>query len=160
MESVELENVSNTFSNDSELALAIFKSPLTSICMSVRVHAMDLPPTWSQACICGHVFSVPQAYSCHKCSCEKSKKQLSGALERAKEVWQVKKCRKVEVGQSGASDGLSNQNHDDALWPSGLSPVEVLDDVCVHPQVRLSIYQQHHLLRGSSSECRDLHCEL
>ena len=84
-----------TFSNDS-LAFES-KSQLTSICMSVCVHAMDLPPAWSQACICGRVFSVPQAFSCHKCSCPKLKKRFSSTLERAKEVWpgQSRKRRKV-----------------------------------------------------------------
>jgi hypothetical protein len=146
-----LESINITFSNDS-LAFES-KSPLTFICTSVRVHVMDLPPAWSQACICGRVFSVPQAFSCHKRSCPKSKKRFSSVLERAKEVWQARKRRKVEVDQSAseASEGSSNQN--DTSCPS---PVELLSYTCVHPQVRLSSYQQHRLLIGSFSECRDL----
>ena len=119
------------------------KSSLTSICMSFRVHAMDLLPAWSQACICGRVFSVsrrihtlatcpitsrtrslavkltvislaeptsfelplvtmdlfpawsqtcvclPQVYTFHQRSCQRTKKRLLGALEKAKDVLQV-----------------------------------------------------------------------
>jgi hypothetical protein len=57
---------------------------------------MDLPPAWSQSCICGRIFSVPQAYTCHKRSCLKTKKRLSGALEKAKDVWKANKRRKTE----------------------------------------------------------------
>src|ERR1700678_1982238 len=95
---------------------------------------MDLPPAWSQACICGRVFSVPRAFSCHKRSCPSSKKRLLSALERAKEVWQSRKCRKAEVDQSEALEGSSNQN--DTSCPS---PVKALNYTCVHPEVRLSI---------------------
>src|ERR1700678_1043035 len=115
---------------------------------------MDLPPAWSQACICGHVFSIPQAFSCHKRSCPSSKKRLSSALERAKEVWQSRKRRKAEVDQSEALEGSSN--HNDASCPS---PVEALNYTCVHPEVRLSSYQPHRLLIGYCSECRDLRCK-
>ena len=104
---------------------------------------MDLPPAWSQACICGRVFSVPQAFSCHKRSCPKSKKRLSSALERAKEVWQARKRRKAEVDQSAseASEDSSKQNDSNTSRPS---PVDVLNYTCVHPQVsRLSSYQPH-----------------
>jgi hypothetical protein len=121
---------------------------------SVRVHTMDLPPAWSQACICGRVFSLPQALSCHQRSCPRLKKRLSSALEKAKEVWQSRKRRKAEVDQNEALEGSSNQN--DTSCPS---PVEVLNYTCVHPEVRLCHYQQHLLLIGSCSECRDLWCK-
>src|ERR1700678_1432871 len=127
------------------------KFPLTSIC---RVHPMDFAPAFSQACICGRVVSVPQAFSCHKRSCPSSKKQLLSALEREKEVWQSRKRRKAEVDQSEASEGSSNQN--DTSCPS---PVAALNYTCVHAEVRLSSYQPHCLLIGSCSECRDLRCK-
>ena len=57
---------------------------------------MDVPPAWSQACICGRTFSVPQAYTYHMRSCPKTKKQLSSALQQAKEVFQARKRRKME----------------------------------------------------------------
>ena len=58
--------------------------------------AMDLPSTWSQTCICGHTFLLPQAYTFHTCSCQKTKKRLASALEKAKESWQAKKRQKTE----------------------------------------------------------------
>ena len=42
--------------------------------LSVLFYAMDVPPAWSQACICGRTFSVPQAYTCHASSCPTMKK--------------------------------------------------------------------------------------
>ena len=57
---------------------------------------MDLPPAWSQTCICGWTFLALQAYTCHTRSCPKTKKWLFSALEKAKEIFQVKKCQKIE----------------------------------------------------------------
>jgi hypothetical protein len=78
---------------------------------------MDVPPAWSQACICGRVFSVPQAYTFHKRSCQKTKKRLSCALEKAKEVWQAKKRRKTEEATriEETADSPSNQNVSEPL---------------------------------------------
>src|SRR3984885_13505178 len=72
---------------------------------------MDLPPAWSQACVCGRIFLVPQAYTCHSHSCPKTKKRLSCTLGKAKEVWEAKKHRKTEeLTQSEAVGCSSNQN--------------------------------------------------
>ena len=57
---------------------------------------MEFPSAWYQVCICGRTFSVPQAYTYHKRSCEQTKKRLAGALDKAKEVWQVKKRQRLE----------------------------------------------------------------
>ena len=57
---------------------------------------MDLPPAWSQACVCGRAFSLPQAYTFHQRSCQRTKKRLLGALEKAKDILQASKRRKVE----------------------------------------------------------------
>jgi hypothetical protein len=61
---------------------------------------MDQPPAWYQMCVCGRNFSVPQAYTFHKRSCQQTKKRLSGALDKAKEVWHSKKRRTTEMMQS------------------------------------------------------------
>jgi hypothetical protein len=61
---------------------------------------MDLPSAWCQVCVCGCTFSVLQAYTFHKRSCQKTKKRLSSALEKAKEVWQSKKHQKMEIIQT------------------------------------------------------------
>lgn len=58
---------------------------------------MDSPSAWYQLCACGRTFSVLQAYSYHKHSCQKTKKRLASALEKAKEVWETKKRRKTEA---------------------------------------------------------------
>jgi hypothetical protein len=72
-------------------------------------YGMDLPPAWFQTCACGRTFSLPQAYTYHKRGCQRTKKRLSGALERAREVWQAKKRQKTE---KHASDVLASTNLD------------------------------------------------
>ena len=69
--------------------------------------AMDLPSAWCQVCVCGRTFSVPQAYTGHKRSCQKTKKRLSSALDKAKEVWQSRKCWKM---QSPTMENPPDQN--------------------------------------------------
>ena len=93
---------------------------------------MDVPPAWSQTCICGRIFSVPQAYTYHKRSCQKTKKRLSCALEKAKEVWQARKRRKTEEATriEETAGSPSNQNVaaeplDDALLHGALHELEV-----------------------------------
>jgi hypothetical protein len=58
--------------------------------------AMELPPAWSQTCICRCIFSVQQAYTFHRRTCSKMKKWFSSALVKAKEVWHAKKRQKME----------------------------------------------------------------
>jgi hypothetical protein len=70
---------------------------------------MDLPAAWCEVCLCGRSFSSPQAYSFHKRGCKETKKRLSGALEKAKEVWQAKKRQRTEAKASNEiSPGPSN----------------------------------------------------
>jgi hypothetical protein len=69
---------------------------------------MEFPSAWYQVCICGHTFSVPQAYTYHKRSCKQTKKRLSGALDKAKEVWQVKKHQKLEEKTVAERANVSN----------------------------------------------------
>jgi hypothetical protein len=70
---------------------------------------MDLPSAWCQVCVCGRTFSVLQAYTFHKRSCQKTKKRLSSALDKAKEVWKSKKHRKMEVVQTPAAENHPEQ---------------------------------------------------
>jgi hypothetical protein len=80
---------------------------------------MDLPPAWCQVCVCGRTFSVPQAYTFHQRSCQKTKKWLSSALDKAKEVWQSKKCRIMEVMQGTTTESppevVEQESNDAAL---------------------------------------------
>jgi hypothetical protein len=109
-------------------------------------YRMDLPPAWSQACACGRLFSVPQAYTCHKCSCQKTKKWLSCALEKAKEVWQAKKHRKTEEGTQ------SEAAHSESRLNEGLNATELLLNDAplpgIYPQVGFSPMQVYRLWRG------------
>jgi hypothetical protein len=101
---------------------------------------MDLSSasSWSQICVCGRQFSVPQAYTCHKRSCQKTKKRLSTVLEKAKDVWQAGKRRKMEEKTpSQVGHNLSNKStaaepaSDDALAP--VTEPEVVADPEVKP---------------------------
>ena len=77
----------------------IFTQP-ASKSFDLPLVTMDLPPAWSQTCVCGCAFSLLQAYTFHQCSCQRTKKRLLGALEKAKDILQARKCRKVESGRS------------------------------------------------------------
>jgi hypothetical protein len=97
---------------------------------------------WSQACICGRIFSVPQAYSHHKQSCLKTKKRLSDALASAKEVWQIKKHRKGDRSQ--VVECSLNEN---------VAAELSLNDGClqlVHPQVRFHAGSALSLIKSLS----------
>jgi hypothetical protein len=105
---------------------------------------MDLPSAWCQHCVCGRTFSVPQAYSCHKRSCQKTKKRLSGALEKAKEAWQVKKRRKVE-GKAQLAEGPSSTPNvvaeiasDDTVAADPEVDIEILVSVLITPLIMLA----------------------
>jgi hypothetical protein len=70
----------------------------------------DLLPAWCQVCVCSRTFSVPQAYTFHKRSCQKTRKRLSSALDKAKEVWQSKKRQKMEAIQCPTAGNPPDQN--------------------------------------------------
>lgn len=59
------------------------------------------------ACLCGRTFSQSSALSYHKRSCKPSKRRLDGALEKAKEVWDAKKKRRVEAIELGRKNSSS-----------------------------------------------------
>ena len=64
------------------------------------------PP--GQACVCGRSFSLPSAYSKHKRTCGTTKKRLSSALDKAKEMWREKKQRQRDHGQAIVSQPSSS----------------------------------------------------
>ena len=86
---------------------------------------------WSQACVCGRTFTVPQGFFYHQRSCLKAKKRLSDALEKAREVLRARKCRKMsqQIGE-----GSSNQN---VPAEQLLNGDPLLPD---HPQVRIRMH--------------------
>jgi hypothetical protein len=63
---------------------------------------MNLPPAWSQDCICGRTFTVPHAYTKHSRLCKKVKTRLSSALDKARQIWQANKHHKTEAAQPEA----------------------------------------------------------
>ncbi len=102
---------------------------------------MNFPESaWSQACICGRVFSVPQAYSYHRRSCPKTRKRLSDALAKANEIWQVKKRQRIDGIQAVASTSS----------PSIVAEPQSNDDsvLQVHPQVRFHARSAVLLMNG------------
>ena len=128
---------------------------------------MVLPPAWSQTCVCGRAFSVPQAYTFHQRSCQRTKKRLLGALEKSKDILQARKRRKVE-------SVLLAQNLADEVGPSS-QPVNLahLNDLpipVVNSEVWFPFNQVHNLLTYSlfqdamatsnDSDYEDLDCSL
>jgi hypothetical protein len=107
---------------------------------------MDSPPAWSQTCVCGRAFSLPQAYTFHQRSCQRTKKRLLGALEKAKDILQARKRRKVEsvlpAQNLGAEAGPSSQLVD-LPHPNDM-PIPA-----VHSEVRFLLNRVHHLLTYS-----------
>ena len=98
-------------------------------------------PAWSQACVCGRTFTVPQGLSCHQRSCLKAKKRLSDALKKAREVLRGRKRRKIDLSHQ-AVEGSSNQN----VSAEPLSNVNsLLPD---HPQVRTRVRSTLWLMKG------------
>jgi hypothetical protein len=68
----------------------------------------DRTAAFSETCLCGKSFSLPGTYTHHKRNCQKTKKRLAGALEKAKEVWIIRKRRRLGT----------LENHESASEPS------------------------------------------
>jgi hypothetical protein len=71
--------------------------------LSAFHHTMDLQPAWSNACLCGRTFTSPRGYTYHQRNCSKTKKRLSSALEKVREVNQAKKRRIAGAAQHEAT---------------------------------------------------------
>jgi hypothetical protein len=99
-------------------------------------------PAWSQACVCGRTFAVPQGFSHHQRGCLKAKKRLSDALEKTREVLRARKRRKIDLSHQ-VVEGSSNQN----VQAEPLSHVNsLLED---HLQVRIHVRSALWLMDGS-----------
>jgi hypothetical protein len=53
-------------------------------------------------CSCSRTFSQQSALSKHQKACQKSKKRLSSALDKAKSMWSGRKRRRLDVGDGHA----------------------------------------------------------
>jgi hypothetical protein len=54
-------------------------------------------------CLCGKTFCVENAYGKHQRTCPKTKKRLSGALDKTKEIWAQKKQKLVHKSSASTS---------------------------------------------------------
>ena len=115
---------------------------------------------WFRTCVCGRVFSTPQAFSYHQRSCQKTRKRLSVALAKAGEAWRAKKRQRIDGTQAGVWS--SNGNLTAELQSTAPRTVEGSQDVdCSsnenvrhsnvdHQQVRLHILFALLFINGSS----------
>lgn len=70
---------------------------------------------YSKACLCGRTFSSLSAITCHKRTCESTKKRLAEALAAARQGWTKRKRRRVENVEDGQHE-----------VPPSLSPTQTL----------------------------------
>ena len=86
---------------------------------------------WSQACICGQTFTILQGFFYHQCSCLKVKKCSSDTLEKAREVVQARKRRRMsqQIGEGSLNQNVPAEQllNGDPLLPD-------------HPQVRICMH--------------------
>lgn len=76
-----------------------------------------MPDSFHQTCVCGRQFTDLGPFTRHKKGCSRGKKRLSGALAKAKEVYQRKRAR----GPSQAEDGHGLLTMASEPEPSGQS---------------------------------------
>ena len=74
------------------------------------------------SCICGRIFSQPNALTKHSQSCRSSKKRLANALEQARRVWKGTKRRRLQ--NDNASETLEKLTE-----APGLAPLESLTPI-------------------------------
>jgi len=67
-----------------------FKPPCTR-----PIHSMDIGGP--SVCVCGRSFSKLSAFTNHKRTCQSSKKRLASALDKAKQLWQGSKRRRIQT---------------------------------------------------------------
>ena len=108
---------------DSELVPLGEKIPFTWLGTSTLCSGKNLPfshvrnlmsATFSQTCICGHIFTDVGAFSRHEKGCKRGKKCLSSALAKAKEIYQNKRIRKCRGGDQDR-DMIGSTEDDNSL---------------------------------------------
>ncbi|KAH7917491.1 hypothetical protein BV22DRAFT_1052389, partial [Leucogyrophana mollusca] len=62
---------------------------------------------YSTVCTCGRIFGQLNSYTNHLRTCKKSKKRLSGALSKARELWSIRKRPRIG-GDVGRGSELSS----------------------------------------------------
>lgn len=80
----------------------------------------------SYGCLCGRSFSQSGAFAYHKRNCKQSKKRLSGALEKAQELWRTKKRRRIEATEMRCTNSFpSDETTAGAVPVTGGATTEV-----------------------------------
>lgn|ERR1700722_688063 len=64
----------------------------------------EYSPNSPLLCLCGRTFLQVPAFGNHQRNCAKSKRKLSGALTKAKELWVAKKRRRLEGPEPGVEN--------------------------------------------------------
>jgi hypothetical protein len=72
-------------------------------------------------CDCGRLFAQPSALVKHRRTCQKAKKRLSSALDKAKQAWTGRKQRRLDIADPPASPTAS------ALRPMVQRPLGAAD---------------------------------
>ena len=67
--------------------------------------------SFAEICVCGRSFSHIFAWSNHRRTCQQSKKRLSGALDKAKEVWKSRKKSCTDASLVSPPVLLENSDH-------------------------------------------------
>jgi hypothetical protein len=103
-------------------------SGVFSLCWKVDMdpgHGLQLE------CLCGRTCPTQAALTWHERNCGKRKKRLSGVLVRAKEVWETRKRRRVDVPGQASQAGAQS----DVQRPAG-NTVDMMEvdstTVCIH----------------------------
>jgi hypothetical protein len=107
--------------------------PSTSLELTVnylRSERMDSDTSFCEICVCGRSFHSPGALKGHKRSCSKSKKRLSGALQKAKDNWVSRKRIRIEASGSLPVQGQMGTHARDSETHSGVSSVHNDPEVC------------------------------
>ena len=88
--------------------------------------------TKGNTCLCGRAFSHTSALSNHIRSCQKTKKRLSGALDKAREVWSGRKRRRLGLDHEEPS--TINQPSLSGLvsTPHPVTPVDEVMHTFIH----------------------------
>jgi len=88
-------------------------------------------------CLCGKEFSFENAYGKHQRTCQRTKKRLSGALDKTKEIWALKRqklAHKVSPSSTSAADGPLVDSSDplpNSEWPVQIPPPVTIPRVAV-----------------------------
>lgn len=97
-------------------------------------------------CLCGREFYQQNAYGKHQRSCKSTKKRLTGALDKAKEIWAQKKQKLVHIDLASTSasdsDGLLVQVGASSKSPSRVDLLSIAaeastDSLHSHNQVHV-----------------------